>query len=88
MTAKGGASRGNSSRKRRSSSPSPSSSTVTPEEVFRILPFSPCRRTRRCINGRKPTPWTIPLIFISIVRIVESNGKFRHPVSRAGVIGQ
>ena len=49
------------SKKRVNASCGPDNSPSRPEEVLRTQPRRPCRRTRRCTKGRKPTPWTMPL---------------------------
>ena len=56
---------GRSSRSRRSSTSSapygPNASMVTPDASFRTRPAIPSSCASRKTNGRKPTPWTVPV---------------------------
>ncbi len=61
IVASGGNSSESAFSKRPSASAPPSTSIVTPRESFQTRPESRSRAASRYTNGRKPTPWTVPV---------------------------
>ena len=64
MRARGGTSVWRASRNDSSSVWGPSTSMSTPAEVLRTQPFNSCRVASPYTNGRNPTPWTMPVMWI------------------------